>query len=836
MPHFDVNSAINYSLKELSMGVTGRLAHQYGGIEPSIKNAWENPGVRFGDRAKGTSRPRSREGKISFHFAQTSISKTSDILVRIREAKSGRKSFKSQAAAHMGYIEREAAAERLSAPVQQQSYIERPGAAERAQMLKDGYDPDLLGIEVSSFGTIGKAFEERTRFWDAVDASEMTPRGDRIKFDPIENPKWWDVAVSHLDSAPKEMQPYLKPGKAESFSIGNLAPERAFAVYQWAQSLGETAPIEVVPGRGGRTQTRIIAELPHELNAKQRLEVVKRFTEELTAKGFPFWAVIHAPDKNNDVRNYHAHIAYYDRPCQRMQDPSTGKEVWDFEIVEEYVSPRRQRRSRRPYRQDRDRVTSEMAWVGQLRKRWSDVSNDVLAEAGADKRLDHRSYKDMGIDLAPLKHIPSRAFNKERKGERTEEGVNLARRQWLVLQQSVELKAPTKLKKIEADIVQRTERAKRAALKAGVVMPAYNKALDIQALKATKVARRLARYEYTRAIFRHVVDRVASRAKLQFHEWEKKNKLKRSKRRPPPKAMKAVMDFLTKVYDTGLQISRLMTQDMTVVTQRLKAFTDGFDRLAKQPPKTAIEASRVAADITKKPERLALTADPYWHGRSEHVQRLVNRIDESFDQLFANFRRQSASQEAASTDLTPKQAPAQAKPTEAPRSIFLSTFMEEQEAARKARRSITIPTTVRRPSQVAKPASIQSSQGRPAQTRTAAVPSAAAPDRPRPAAATPAPQSTAGGPSTPAAARPADPLDPLIAAGARRAGTQRKTDSELSTAARQVAASLQPQKKPEDPKPEVAAPRPPEQAAAPAPTPPKKVVKKRKDQDKDRGR
>ena len=40
-----------------------------------------------------------------------------------------------------------------------------------------------------------------------------------------------------------------------------------------------------------------------------------------------------------------------------------------------------------------------------------------MERAGIEKRYDHRTYEAMGIQLDPLKHIPSKTFNKERKGE-----------------------------------------------------------------------------------------------------------------------------------------------------------------------------------------------------------------------------------------------------------------------------------------------------------------------------------------------------------------------------------------------------------------------------------
>ena len=50
------------------------------GIHAAIAKAYDNPGIRSGDRTKGSTRPVSASGTISCHFSQTYVSKTSNIL------------------------------------------------------------------------------------------------------------------------------------------------------------------------------------------------------------------------------------------------------------------------------------------------------------------------------------------------------------------------------------------------------------------------------------------------------------------------------------------------------------------------------------------------------------------------------------------------------------------------------------------------------------------------------------------------------------------------------------------------------------------------------------
>lgn len=62
-------------------------------------------------------------------------------------------------------------------------------------------------------------------------------------------------------------------------------------------------------------------------------------------------------------------------------------------------------------------------WVVQVRKDWEEVANRHLAAAGSDVRIDHRSYKDRGIDKAPGVHLGPRAHRLEKRGKATWRGI-----------------------------------------------------------------------------------------------------------------------------------------------------------------------------------------------------------------------------------------------------------------------------------------------------------------------------------------------------------------------------------------------------------------------------
>ncbi|MCJ2143872.1 MobA/MobL family protein [Methylobacterium sp. E-066] len=589
---------VRYGAITIAPRAQGSAFSKSPGVHPAIDRAYDNPGVRFGNQVKGGERPTSAAGETSCHFSQTSVSKTSPIREMIKAARGGRRLAGSRAAAHVLYVEREGApeqvekrgAERLRgeaftaeierrgidrSAVAQQVYIERAGAAEGIER-KPGRritDEELDALDEASFGTIGATVEERTQFWLAVEEAEATPKGDRITIRPRDNPEWWSKVAEAVDHAPSAAQRPLRDALArddELFEL-KLPTDKAFAVHQWAVGLDTAAPLEISPGRGGRTQTRVIAELPHELDGRERLQIVRDFTQKLAEKGFPYWAVIHAPDTNNDARNFHVHIAYYDRPTTRITT-SSGGEVWDFEVQEERRYPNRTKYLVRPHQQNRLRETNNQDWVTELRKHWETVSNRVLEDAGLSKRYNLGTYENMGIDLEPLQHINSRTFNKERKGELTEEGPVLARRQWDTVHDRLVKDHEIKARKRKHSLKRMAEHATKVAR---AVPGAARKAGEIGRLKelGVKASFQLALLELHQDLTRLVVDRIASRPKLMMSAVNKAEVKARKKKgiaddAPPRDGPVAgaslfglelrsdVITFLTAIYDGGLRLDR----------------------------------------------------------------------------------------------------------------------------------------------------------------------------------------------------------------------------------------------------------------------------------------
>lgn len=140
--------------------------------------------------------------------------------------------------------------------------------------------------------------------------------------------------------------------------------------------------IEAAYRANAKVQYRFILNLPHNLTASERRDLVKNFCErELGRLGLPYVAAIHEPDPNGDNRNYHAHILFSTRPFER-----SGAGEWEFAS---------------------EKVTELTDKAGMLRLRALAAAhlNTACRKAGLNLRYTHQSYRDRGINAQRQEHL-----------------------------------------------------------------------------------------------------------------------------------------------------------------------------------------------------------------------------------------------------------------------------------------------------------------------------------------------------------------------------------------------------------------------------------------------
>ena len=147
-----------------------------------------------------------------------------------------------------------------------------------------------------------------------------------------------------------------------------------------------------------RLAKEYICALPHELTDRERIKIVDDFCRDFVKKhNVIVDACIHAPHDNDDEtnnKNYHVHIMFTTRLVN--QKGGLGKK-------------------QRTFNDDGPKVLKDS------RATFAKVVNTALENAGLDERIDHRSYKDQGLDfLEPTAHEGHEVTALRRNGIDTE--------------------------------------------------------------------------------------------------------------------------------------------------------------------------------------------------------------------------------------------------------------------------------------------------------------------------------------------------------------------------------------------------------------------------------
>lgn len=345
---------------------------------------------------------------------------------------------------------------RLSAPtlrgrgdaIGHDKYVGRQGAVaiqpEGTRALITNIDPDD---------------DERAKFWSLVEEHEAVNRGDTMSLRVADNSVFWSQ-IAARDDCPPELKAALakaSPTETIRFAVDSSREMRAFLASHpgWVPPHntkkgkvlrhGDLQPFaKFHDGRGGRTQFRIVGELPEELDSAGRFAILQEFSQQFAKRNLPFVAVMHAPDHKNDERNWHFHLLYYDRPCRRITNDDIADlnakgyranhlevGMWDFSAV----TPKKGRTNGKavPLKQNKITEVAQDGWIEMLRSEFARINNRHLSASRAKRRLDPRRYEEMGIVADPQEHLGTAQAAAETRGEVTEIGRGNEHRQYAAI-------------------------------------------------------------------------------------------------------------------------------------------------------------------------------------------------------------------------------------------------------------------------------------------------------------------------------------------------------------------------------------------------------------------
>ena len=138
--------------------------------------------------------------------------------------------------------------------------------------------------------------------------------------------------------------------------------------------------------------------LPSELSPAERQRLAEDFAQELVARhGCAADVAIHAPGREGDNRNHHAHILLTTR---RLTPEGMGEKTRELD----------------------DQKTGKQL-VTEWRERFATLQNEALRRAGHAVQVDHRSHAERGLEAEPTQHLgPTATAIERRTGQRSRIG------------------------------------------------------------------------------------------------------------------------------------------------------------------------------------------------------------------------------------------------------------------------------------------------------------------------------------------------------------------------------------------------------------------------------
>lgn len=301
-----------------------------------------------------TSRPRTADGRETTIFRHSTVAKR-----RAREIPSDRIYLKAKDGGSMKSI------------------------APSAGVRKDIH----VCVEGKTGGWYVRQMRDIPDGMEVASVSEVSPR--------VAGDARGDSAARRQRYIERDVAVEKEPESGRRTSVGNIANTPRARTEFWRDVQGRERS-------NGRIQSAIIAELPYEpeVGIAGRRRIVENFGAMLDARGLRWHGVVHAPEEHSDARNFHMHIVYHDRPAEWITNNSHGM------------------RSEGRWRFARKKLpeTREYGFIRRLRKEFCDVVNLELERGGLSRRVDPRTYAEMGIAKKPGVHLGGAAHALERAG------------------------------------------------------------------------------------------------------------------------------------------------------------------------------------------------------------------------------------------------------------------------------------------------------------------------------------------------------------------------------------------------------------------------------------
>lgn len=185
---------------------------------------------------------------------------------------------------------------------------------------------------------------------------------------------------------------YEKRKDLELSKSGNLPSWAKDAQHFWKSA-------DKYERKNGRVYKELEISLPRELNEEQREKLVDEFVLKNFNDSITYSYAIHNPIASDGEQNPHVHIMFSERKLDHVIR------------TEETHFKRYNNKNPELGGAKKDRFFNSRNYIYQVRHEWANHVNDYCEKLGIDARIDHKSYKDQGIELSSQNFRPEYISN-----------------------------------------------------------------------------------------------------------------------------------------------------------------------------------------------------------------------------------------------------------------------------------------------------------------------------------------------------------------------------------------------------------------------------------------
>lgn len=170
----------------------------------------------------------------------------------------------------------------------------------------------------------------------------------------------------------------------------------------------------------GRRWEEFNFSVDHALSVEDRMLVLREWREKIIPEGCPYTLAIHSKG-DSGYENWHCHIQYYtakDDGLERTPEQwfKRAAAPYRHRVTKEMVYPQPEDGGARKLKE----YFGARGFISTARESWAKHASKYMQERGYGIFIDHRSYKERGIDMQPKKHLGKVATQARREGVDTQ--------------------------------------------------------------------------------------------------------------------------------------------------------------------------------------------------------------------------------------------------------------------------------------------------------------------------------------------------------------------------------------------------------------------------------